>query len=106
MRRASAGFVVAFAVVAVLAAPARAADDDARAAHDYLLSCAGCHTLNAANATGTTGPSLDQLASALTLAIVTKQVTNGGSIMPAFKGTLTAAQIKAVAKYVVSVAGK
>ncbi len=35
-----------------------------------------------------------------------RQVINGGSVMPAFKGTLTPAQITAVAKYVSSVAGK
>jgi cbb3-type cytochrome c oxidase subunit III len=68
--------------------------------------CAGCHTLSAAGSTGTVGPNLDQLASKLTLAIVAKQVTNGGAVMPAFKGKLTAAQIQAVAKYVSSVAGK
>jgi mono/diheme cytochrome c family protein len=33
-------------------------------------------------------------------------VINGGGAMPAFKGTLTAAQIAAVAKYVSSVAGR
>jgi mono/diheme cytochrome c family protein len=33
-------------------------------------------------------------------------VTNGGAIMPAFKGKLTDAQIQAVAKYVSSSAGK
>ena len=68
--------------------------------------CAGCHTLAAAGATGTVGPNLDQIASTLTLAIVARQVTNGGTIMPAFKGKLTAAQIQAVAKYVSSSAGK
>jgi len=68
--------------------------------------CAGCHTLAAAGSTGTVGPNLDQLGSKLTLAIVAKQVTNGGAVMPAFKGKLTAAQIQAVAKYVSSVAGK
>jgi cbb3-type cytochrome c oxidase subunit III len=68
--------------------------------------CAGCHTLAAAGSTGTVGPNLDQLASNLTLSIVAKQVTNGGAVMPAFKGKLTAAQIQAVAKYVSSVAGK
>ena len=68
--------------------------------------CAGCHTLKAAGSTGTIGPDLDQLASALTLGIVVRQVTNGGAIMPAFKGKLTAAQIQAVAQYVISVAGK
>ena len=44
---------------------------------------------------GTQGPDLDQLASALTLSVVVQQVTNGGASMPAFKGTLTAAQIEA-----------
>ena len=68
--------------------------------------CSGCHTLAAAGATGTVGPNLDQLASKLTLAIVVHQVTNGGAIMPAFKGKLTAAQIQAVAQYVTSHAGK
>jgi len=68
--------------------------------------CAGCHTLAAASSTGTIGPNLDQLAAKLTLAIVVRQVTNGGAIMPPFKGKLTAAQIQAVASYVLSVAGK
>ena len=68
--------------------------------------CAGCHTLAAASATGTVGPNLDQLASALTAAIVANQVTNGGAVMPAFKGKLSTAQIQAVAQYVASSAGK
>jgi cbb3-type cytochrome c oxidase subunit III len=68
--------------------------------------CSGCHTLAAAGATGTIGPNLDQLAPNLTLAIVVHQVTNGGAVMPAFKGKLSAAQIQAVAKYVSSSAGK
>lgn len=52
------------------------------------------------------GPNLDQLAPNLTTAIVAHQVTNGGAVMPAFKGKLTPAQIQAVAKYVSSSAGK
>jgi mono/diheme cytochrome c family protein len=68
--------------------------------------CAGCHTLNAAGSTGTQGPNLDQLAKALTLAIVVRQVTNGGAKMPPFASQLTPAQIKAVAQYVISNAGK
>ncbi len=67
-------------------------------------NCASCHTLADAGATGTVGPDLDQLKPAL--ARVVRQVTNGGAIMPAFKGKLTPAQIQAVAKYVSSVAGK
>jgi len=66
--------------------------------------CSGCHTLAAAGATGTVGPNLDQLKPSM--AVVVKQVTNGGAIMPAFKGKLTLAQINAVAKYVSSSAGK
>jgi mono/diheme cytochrome c family protein len=37
---------------------------------------------------------------------VQHQVEVGGGVMPAFKGTLTAAQIAAVAKFVASSAGK
>jgi cbb3-type cytochrome c oxidase subunit III len=66
--------------------------------------CAGCHTLAAAGAKGTVGPNLDQLKPAL--AIVVRQVTNGGAMMPAFKGRLTPAQIQAVAQYVSANAGK
>jgi cbb3-type cytochrome c oxidase subunit III len=68
--------------------------------------CAGCHTLAAAGATGTVGPNLDQVTPKPTMAIVVRQVTNGGAVMPAFKGRLSAAQIQAVAKYVSSSAGK
>jgi mono/diheme cytochrome c family protein len=66
--------------------------------------CNGCHTLKDAGASGTVGPNLDQLKPSE--AAVEKQVTNGGGAMPAFKGQLTPAQIKAVAEYVSSVAGK
>jgi mono/diheme cytochrome c family protein len=67
-------------------------------------ACASCHTLAAAGITGTVGPNLDQLKPSL--AIVVRQVTNGGAKMPPFKTRLTAAQIQAVAKYVSSSAGK
>ena len=70
----------------------------------FKARCGGCHTLAAAGTTGTTGPNLDQLKPPK--ALVVKQVTNGGGLMPAFKGQLTPAQIRAVAKYVASSAGK
>ena len=70
----------------------------------FTANCGSCHTLKDAGTSGTVGPNLDQLKPSL--AIVQKQVTNGGGAMPAFKGTLTTAQIMAVAKYVSSVAGK
>ena len=66
--------------------------------------CNGCHTLAAAGTHGTVGPNLDDIAPAFVVA--KRQVTNGGAIMPAFKGKLTDAQIEAVAKYVASSAGK
>jgi cbb3-type cytochrome c oxidase subunit III len=70
----------------------------------FKANCSSCHTLAAAGSTGTVGPNLDQLKPAM--AVVVRQVTNGGAIMPAFKGKLSAAQIQAVAKYVSSSAGK
>jgi cbb3-type cytochrome c oxidase subunit III len=70
----------------------------------FTANCGSCHTLKDAGTSGTVGPNLDQLKPAEP--VVQKQVTNGGTIMPAFKGTLTPAQITAVAKYVSSVAGK
>ena len=66
--------------------------------------CGSCHTLKDAGTTGTIGPNLDQLMPAFPR--VQKQVINGGRIMPAFKGTLTDAQIAAVARYVAAHAGK
>jgi mono/diheme cytochrome c family protein len=70
----------------------------------FKTKCGGCHTLAAAGTTGTTGPNLDQLKPPM--ALVVTQVTNGGQVMPAFKGQLSPAQIQAVAKYVASSAGK
>jgi cbb3-type cytochrome c oxidase subunit III len=70
----------------------------------FTSSCGSCHTLAAGGTNGTVGPNLDQLKPAL--AVVKRQVTNGGAVMPAFKGKLTDAQIEAVAKYVAANAGK
>jgi cbb3-type cytochrome c oxidase subunit III len=70
----------------------------------FQAECASCHTLAAAGATGTVGPNLDQLKPSKP--IVIHQVTNGGGVMPAFKGKLTPAQIVAVADYVSTNAGK
>jgi cytochrome c553 len=65
--------------------------------------CGGCHTLAAAGSTGSGGPDLDQLRPSL--AAVAAQVEHGGGGMPPFAGSLTQAQIDAVAAYVSSVAG-
>ena len=66
--------------------------------------CATCHTLAAAGAHGRVGPDLDQLKP--DAALVEHQVTNGGGGMPSFRGTLSPKQIKAVADYVSSNAGR
>ena len=70
----------------------------------FKAKCGSCHTLADAGTTGTVGPNLDQLKPSFARA--QKQVTNGGQVMPAFKGVLTKKQIDAVAKYVASHAGK
>jgi cbb3-type cytochrome c oxidase subunit III len=70
----------------------------------FQTECGSCHTLKAAGTSGTVGPNLDQLKPAFP--IVQRQVTNGGAVMPAFKNTLSSAQIAAVAHYVADNAGK
>jgi cbb3-type cytochrome c oxidase subunit III len=70
----------------------------------FTAECSSCHTLKAAGSTGTVGPNLDQLKPSD--AIVQRQVTSGGAVMPAFKGKLSSAQIAAVATFVSSSAGK
>jgi mono/diheme cytochrome c family protein len=70
----------------------------------FTQNCGSCHTLAAAGTSGTVGPNLDQLKPSV--AVVQHQVVNGGAVMPAFAGTLSTAQIAAVATYVSSVAGQ
>lgn len=65
--------------------------------------CGGCHTLKAANATGTVGPNLDTLKP--DYRAVTAQVTNGGGAMPSYKSKLSTQQIADVAAYVVNSTG-
>ena len=65
--------------------------------------CVGCHTLAAANATGTVGPNLDQVKPDYRR--VTARVTNGKGVMPPFKGQLTDQQIADVAAFVVKATG-
>jgi mono/diheme cytochrome c family protein len=65
--------------------------------------CGSCHTLAAANATGTVGPNLDALKP--DYQAVTAQVTNGGAAMPSFKQTLSTQQIADVAAFVVDSTG-
>jgi cbb3-type cytochrome c oxidase subunit III len=95
---------VAAYVASVAGTGATAAKGSTNGKDIFTANCGSCHTLADAGTSGTVGPNLDQLKPPL--AIVQHQVINGGGAMPPFKGTLTPAQITAVAKYVSSVAGK
>ena len=70
----------------------------------FTTNCGSCHTLADAGTTGTVGPNLDQSKPSKSLAV--DRVTSGKGAMPPFKGTLSDAQIQAVADYVSSSAGK
>jgi outer membrane protein assembly factor BamB/mono/diheme cytochrome c family protein len=69
----------------------------------FTSNCASCHTLSEAGTSGHVGPNLDELMPEDSL--VETQVTSGGGGMPAFGGTLSKAEIEAVAAYVSTVAG-
>lgn len=66
----------------------------------FAASCGGCHTLEAAGTTGTTGPNLDESQTSLEEAI--RQIANGGGGMPAFQDDLGEEQVRALAEYVVA----
>jgi cytochrome c553 len=80
-----------------------AAGDAAAGEAVFKDSCATCHTLSAAGASGTVGPNLDDLKPDAQR--VQTQVENGGGAMPAFKGQLTDQQIADVSAYVAENAG-
>jgi len=60
--------------------------------------CGGCHTLKAANSSGTVGPNLDDRKPVVSL--ILDRVTNGKAPMPSFKGQLSDKQIADVAAFV------
>jgi uncharacterized membrane protein len=66
--------------------------------------CGSCHTLRDAGTSGKVGPNLDGAKPSRQRVI--DQVSNGGGVMPSFKGRLSPAEIAAVADYVWTVAGK
>jgi mono/diheme cytochrome c family protein len=87
---------------AKVALPAGAGGNDPKLL--FESNCGSCHVLADAGTTGTIGPNLDQAKPTLQRAIT--QITNGGGGMPPFKGQLTQRQIRALAQYIVRVAGK
>lgn len=66
-------------------------------------ACAVCHTLKDAGAQGEVGPNLDELKPDARR--VATALRNGIGTMPSFAGTLTEAQIAAVAAYVAKATG-
>ena len=85
-----------------MSVPGGAGGDDPKLL--FESNCGSCHVLADAGTSGTIGPNLDQAKPGLQKAIT--QITNGGGGMPPFKGQLTQEQIRALAQYLVRVAGK
>lgn len=85
--------------------PALALTGDASAGTDVWSAngCGGCHTLAAANASGTVGPNLDDAKPSYDLAVT--RITKGQGAMPSFGDTLEPQQIADVAQYVVDSTG-
>jgi len=67
--------------------------------------CGGCHTLKAANATGTAGPSLDGDPN-LSTDLIIERVTAGVGPMPAFGYQMSNQDIADIAAYVMQAAAK
>jgi cytochrome c553 len=85
--------------------PALDLEGDADAGKQVFASagCAACHTLSAANASGTVGPNLDDAQPSYELAV--QRVTLGQGGMPSFKDQLQPQQIADVAQFVSSSTG-
>jgi mono/diheme cytochrome c family protein len=77
-----------------------AVQGDPEAGEDVFASaeCGACHTLAAADTSGTVGPNLDDVKSEYDA--IVEQVTNGGGGMPAFGGQLSEEEIRDVAAFV------
>jgi cbb3-type cytochrome c oxidase subunit III len=99
---------VAAYVAAVAATDAKVTPPPGAGGDDPKLlfesNCGSCHVLADAGTSGTIGPNLDQSMPSLQKAIT--QITNGGGGMPPFKDQLTQQQIRALAQYLVRVAGR
>ena len=80
-------------------------DSDSAGAKVFAAAgCGNCHTLSAAESTGTVGPNLDQ--SKPEKDRVAQQVRNGGVGMPSFSDELSAGEIDDVAAFVANATRK
>jgi len=102
----------AFTVLVLLAGPSLIGADKAGAPADakaaapdgkalFVSNCGGCHTLSRAGTSGSTGPNLDDAKPEQ--ATVKAVATGGKGSMPAFEGSLSGAEIDAVAAFVAGV---
>jgi mono/diheme cytochrome c family protein len=83
--------------------PAELGDPAAGGAAFANAGCGGCHTLEAADSSGSLGPNLDDLKPSFDR--VVSQVTSGGGGMPAFGDQLSEQEILDVAAFVVRSTG-
>jgi mono/diheme cytochrome c family protein len=92
---------------APITAPLGHADDDATAAEialgrtlfkSVMPSCSTCHALQAVEATGAVGPSLDELQP--DAARVETALREGLNAMPSYADSLSDAQIRALARFI------
>ena len=83
-----------------LPAPSPVSRGDARTGADVFAAagCGNCHTLLAADASGTIGPALDERTPNYERFLA--QVTEGGLGMPAYRDRLTEAEIEDVVAFV------
>ena len=89
-----------------VAAPAAGGGGGAAAAGKQVFvsnGCGACHTLKEAGTSGAVGPNLDNAKPSQALVIA--RVTNGAGAMPSFKGRISAADLKALAAYLVQATG-
>lgn len=92
--------------------------DSKRGSDIYASSgCGGCHTLAAANATGTVGPNLDQYLPGQSAAAISKEITDpqasyakgyeGNNAMPTTFGTdISPQDLKLLVQFLIDNAGK
>ena len=93
--------LLALVAVVVLGGCGNSDGDPAAGEEIFVANCAGCHVLSApagGYSQTSIGPNLDVLEPSYDLVVT--QVTNGGGVMPPFKGSLSEQQIKDVAAYV------
>ena len=106
--------IAGLAVVLLLAGPRVVAHDSSKAAAAsspyaggavqlFKSNCGSCHTLSAAGTSGAIGPKLD--GAHLDVATVTAVMKAGPGAMPSFTGTLSPAQLSALASFVAQASG-